>query len=169
MTRDEAIELANDMAFMACIWIDDGGNEVNDLVKLIQSAYVVGAVAEAAKFAKGAKIQIPTYAMEQEFANHHRIGYEAGYRVAKEQAAHELAAMRAQLDALLKTMTDSLHLRANSPMKLLANAESFEAGRVMEREAMVAEAAKQGWAMKNEDPFEDYVRDIADICARRKQ
>lgn len=35
-----------------------------------------------------------------------------------------------------------------------------------EREAMVAEAAKQGLAMKNEDPFEDYVRDIADIRAR---
>lgn len=36
MTREEAIELANDMAFMACIWIDDEGNEVNDLVKFAQ-------------------------------------------------------------------------------------------------------------------------------------
>lgn len=35
-----------------------------------------------------------------------------------------------------------------------------------EREAMVAEAAKQGWAMKNEDPFEDAVREIAAIRAR---
>ena len=34
-----------------------------------------------------------------------------------------------------------------------------------EREAMVAEAAKQGWAMKNEDPFEDAVREIAAIRA----
>jgi hypothetical protein len=29
-----------------------------------------------------------------------------------------------------------------------------------EREAIVALAASQGWAMKNEDPFEDAVRDI---------
>lgn len=36
MTREEAIKLANDMAFMACIWIDDEGNEVNDLVKFAQ-------------------------------------------------------------------------------------------------------------------------------------
>jgi len=33
--------------------------------------------------------------------------------------------------------------------------------RADEREEMVAEAAKRGLAMKNEDPFEDYVRDIA--------
>ena len=33
MTRDEVLKIANDMAFMACIWIDDEGNEVNDLVK----------------------------------------------------------------------------------------------------------------------------------------
>lgn len=36
MTRDEALKLANDMAFMACIWIDDEGNEVNDLVRFAQ-------------------------------------------------------------------------------------------------------------------------------------
>ncbi len=35
-----------------------------------------------------------------------------------------------------------------------------------EREAMVAEAAKRGLAMKNEDPFEDYVREIANDRAR---
>ena len=52
MTREEAIELANDMAFMACIWIDDEGNEVNDLVKLIQSAYAAGAAAEREACAK---------------------------------------------------------------------------------------------------------------------
>lgn len=33
MNREEAIKLANDMAFMASIWVDDEGNEVNDLVK----------------------------------------------------------------------------------------------------------------------------------------
>ena len=52
MTRDEAIQLANDMAFMACIWIDDEGNEVNDLVKLIQSSYAAGAAAEREACAK---------------------------------------------------------------------------------------------------------------------
>ena len=35
-----------------------------------------------------------------------------------------------------------------------------------EREAMVAEAAKKGWGMRNDDPFEDCVREIADIRAR---
>lgn len=29
-----------------------------------------------------------------------------------------------------------------------------------EREAIVSLAAEQGWAMKNEDPFDDAVRDI---------
>lgn len=41
-----------------------------------------------------------------------------------------------------------------------------EAAVKAEREAMVAEAAKQGWAMKNEYPFEDAVREIAAIRAR---
>lgn len=36
MTREDIIKLANDMAFMACIWIDDEGNEINDLVKFAQ-------------------------------------------------------------------------------------------------------------------------------------
>ena len=38
--------------------------------------------------------------------------------------------------------------------------------RAEEREAMVAEAAKKGWGMRNDDPFEDCVREIADIRAR---
>lgn len=78
-------------------------------------------------------------------------------------------ALLAQIGAMQSAISGMAALQVNPPMKLLTHAESFEAGRVMEREAMVAEAAKQGWAMKNEDPFEDYVRDIADICARRKQ
>ena len=41
-----------------------------------------------------------------------------------------------------------------------------ELARADEREAMATEAAKQGWAMKNEDPFEDAVREIAAIRAR---
>ncbi len=44
---------------------------------------------------------------------------------------------------------------------------AFEAlVRADEREAMVAEAAKRGWAMKNDDPFEDAVREITDARAR---
>jgi hypothetical protein len=42
------------------------------------------------------------------------------------------------------------------------------AARADEREAMVALAAKQGWAMKNEDPFEECVREIADMRAKGK-
>lgn len=82
---------------------------------------------------------------------------------------NEATYWRQRYEMLMATVSDIIKNSANPPMKMLAHAESFEAGRVMEREAMVAEAAKQGWAMKNEDPFEDYVRDIADICARRKQ
>jgi hypothetical protein len=45
--------------------------------------------------------------------------------------------------------------------------ERFEAlVRADEREAMVVAASTFGWAMKNEDPFEDAVREIADIRAR---
>lgn len=36
MTREEAIKLANDMAVFGTIWIDDQGNEVNDLVAFAQ-------------------------------------------------------------------------------------------------------------------------------------
>lgn len=36
MQRDDVLKIANDMAFMACIWIDDEGNEVNDLVKFAE-------------------------------------------------------------------------------------------------------------------------------------
>ena len=42
MTRQEAIDVANDMAFMACIWIDDEGNEINDLVKFAQIIFEKG-------------------------------------------------------------------------------------------------------------------------------
>ena len=44
--------------------------------------------------------------------------------------------------------------------------DAWIAGAAAEREAMVALAAKQGWAMKNEDPFEDAVREIAAIRTR---
>lgn len=43
-------------------------------------------------------------------------------------------AMRAQLDATISAMSGLSALQINPPVKLLANAESYEAGRVMERE-----------------------------------
>lgn len=36
-----------------------------------------------------------------------------------------------------------------------------------EREAIVSLAAEQGWAMKNEDPFEDAVRDICTMRSNK--
>lgn len=42
MKRQEAIDVANDMAFMASIWIDDEGNEINDLVKFAQIIFEKG-------------------------------------------------------------------------------------------------------------------------------
>ena len=51
--------------------------------------------------------------------------------------------------------------------RFIGRLEAFAAiVRADEREAMVAEAAKKGWAMRGEDPFEDCVREIADIRAR---
>ena len=44
-------------------------------------------------------------------------------------------AMRAQLEATMSAVSGFAALQANPPMKMLAHAESFEAGRVMEREA----------------------------------
>jgi hypothetical protein len=45
-------------------------------------------------------------------------------------------------------------------------AKFAELVRADEREAMVVEAAKQGWSMKNEEPFEDAVKEIVAIRAR---
>ena len=33
MNKDKALQLANEMAVFASIWVDDGSNEVSDLVK----------------------------------------------------------------------------------------------------------------------------------------
>jgi len=33
MNRQEVIDIANQIAFFASIWVDDDGNEINDLVK----------------------------------------------------------------------------------------------------------------------------------------
>lgn len=42
MTEDEIINVANNMAFMACIWIKDESNEFKDMIKFGQQ------IAEAA-------------------------------------------------------------------------------------------------------------------------
>jgi hypothetical protein len=43
------------------------------------------------------------------------------------------------------------------------------ASEAKEREAIVEEAAKKGWAMRNEDAFEDAVREIAAIRAKGQE
>lgn len=43
--------------------------------------------------------------------------------------------------------------------------EMIEAAKAEEREAVLSLSAKQGWAMRNEDPFEDAVREILDLRA----
>lgn len=77
---------------------------------------------------------------------------------------------RQRYEMLMATVSDIVSRSANPPMKMLADAESYNLGKLhgaaAEREAMVAEAAKQGWAMRNEDAFEDAVREIAAIRAR---
>ena len=40
--------------------------------------------------------------------------------------------------------------------------------RAAERDGMVADATKKGWAMKNEEPFEDCVKEIAEARARKE-
>ena len=51
--------------------------------------------------------------------------------------------------------------------QFIEKVKAFEAlVRADEREAMVAEATKMGLAMKNEEPFEDLVRDIANDRSR---
>jgi hypothetical protein len=46
----------------------------------------------------------------------------------------------------------------------LADLERFEAFiRADERDEMVALATEQEWSMREDDPFEDYVREIADM------
>ena len=95
MTREEAIDLANDMAFMACIWIDDNSNEVNDVVKLIQNvaAAVRKATLEEMIYAN------PTTAIKQ------AVEYER-YECAK-------ACMNASADnEMQKAMGDAAHYAA---------------------------------------------------------
>jgi hypothetical protein len=53
---------------------------------------------------------------------------------------------------------------ASDAVQMAQNA--YKNGQADEREAMVEEASKKGWAMRNEDAFEDSVREIAAIRAR---
>jgi len=73
---------------------------------------------------------------------------------------HELERFAA---LITEVATEEANRRANASWTLMC--EKMVAA---EREAMVAEAAKRGWAMKNDDPFEDAVREIATDRARSK-
>lgn len=64
----------------------------------------------------------------------------------RDQAWREVQIWEQRYQALLKAMTDSVNLRASPPMKLLTDAESFEAGRVMERERIAKMFDGPVWA-----------------------
>lgn len=104
--------------------------------------------------------------------HHHRtVGeIEAEWRRRCDVVKQEASYWHRRHDAVMDAVMKSTLLHANPPITLMAEPQSYEAGRIKgaqeEREAMVAEAAKRGWAMKNEDPFEDAVREIAAIRAR---
>lgn len=46
MTTDEIIDIANDMAFMACIWIKDDSNEFKDMVAFAKKVAAVATAKE---------------------------------------------------------------------------------------------------------------------------
>jgi hypothetical protein len=71
--------------------------------------------------------------------------------------------MREQIAAAREAATEEANARQNASWARMCKKMV-----AAEREAMVAEAAKRGWAMKNEDSFEDAVREIANDRARSK-
>lgn len=90
----------------------------------------------------------------------HEAGRAAGAAAERERIIAANAPEIERCNAHIGTLTE-LAMR-NGP----TIADAIERAVRKEREAMVALAAKQGWAMKNEDPFEDCVREIADMRAR---
>ena len=68
------------------------------------------------------------------------------------------SALIKSLGALIDVATERANERASASWALMC-----EKMVVAEREAMISEAAKLGWAMKNDDPFEDAVAEVARI------
>ena len=93
MTKDDIIRMAREAwgPSHEVFWFDDDG--------IARFAALV-AEAEAAKWAAGAKISIPTEAMEQQFSVYHRRGYEAG----KALIPAAIEAERKRADALAATV-----------------------------------------------------------------
>ena len=67
------------MAFMACIWIDDEGNEVNDLVKFAQ-------LVASKQQARIEMLEMEIKSLEEKlsearelFGYHNKVGYKHGY------------------------------------------------------------------------------------------
>lgn len=77
--------------------------------------------------------------------------YLALYRNASERREFELKILRERFDQL---MTSFVQSQSNLPVKLMADGESFEAGRVMEREACAQICAQR--AKDFQDLFEKY-------------
>ncbi len=73
------------------------------------------------------------------------------YRNASERREFELKILRERFDQL---MTNFVQSQINPPVKLMADGESFEAGRVMEREACAQICAQR--AKDFQDLFEKY-------------
>jgi hypothetical protein len=93
MTTDDIIRMAREAGFLILKF--DGEDEVMEgdgncfqTDEVERFAKLVAAHAretEAAKWAKGAKISVPTSVMEQQFSIYYRRGYEAGVLVNKEK------------------------------------------------------------------------------------
>lgn len=81
MNRDDIIRMAREAG-----WTNYSLMVSVEVKRLEHFANLVAA-AEAAKWANGAKISIPTMAMEQEFSNYHRLGYKAGVAAEREACA----------------------------------------------------------------------------------
>lgn len=93
MTKDEIIKLAReagidvslyDMGAASCVFSEGcHGVARTDFEHFARACYEAG----KAEFSKGAKVTIPTHAMEQEFQLHYRKGYKAGRTAEREECA----------------------------------------------------------------------------------
>jgi hypothetical protein len=89
MNRDDMIRMAREAGWEYAT--DDRGFE-----PLWRFAALVAA-AEAAKWAQGAKISVPTEAMEQQFSVYHKRGFEAGKLAGAAADRERIAALVEQM------------------------------------------------------------------------
>ena len=94
MNRIDIIKLARKAGIRSATILDLYGMKMSALtdseileVEAIERFAMLVSEHEAAKFAKGVKISIPSITLEQEFSKHHRLGYKAGAAAARESCA----------------------------------------------------------------------------------